>query len=236
MDEVQIIAKEYFRLWCDSGLGELKPEPLSRRFALVRNTQVPAVVEPIPAVRTVEDVRVWLGECTRCGLCKSRSQIVFGSGDSNAKLMFVGEAPGHEEENLGTPFSGKVGELLTKIIEAMGYTREQVYITNTVKCRPPEDRIPSPEEIQICSPFLTAQIETVKPHIVVALGLSAAAQLLGSDSSMSNLRGRFHVLPGPAGTLVMPTYHPAYLLRNPNAKRLVWDDMKFVKSKLESFK
>lgn len=148
--------------------------------------------------------------------------------------MFVGEGPGADEDREGLPFVGKAGQLLTKIIEAMGYHREACYIANVVKCRPPENRTPLPFEIDECSPFLKAQIEAVNPRFIVALGGCAAATLLKTTSGISSLRGRLHPLPWNPAIRVMPTYHPAYLLRNPDAKRLVWEDVKQVKSQLES--
>ncbi len=166
-------------------------------------------------------------------LCESRKQIVFGVGNQNAKLMFVGEGPGAEEDAAGEPFVGKAGELLNRIIEAMGHRREDIYIANTVKCRPPENRDPAPEELEQCLGFLRAQIETVGPQVIVALGITAAAALTGNHMAMSNLRGHFRPLLWNPAVTVMPTYHPAYLLRNANAKRLVWEDMKLVKAHLE---
>ena len=156
-------------------------------------------------------------------MAKTRKNIVFGAGDPNAKLMFVGEGPGFEEDKKGKPFVGAAGKLLTKIIESMNLTRESVYICNIIKCRPPGNRNPKPEEIESCLPFLKRQIETIKPTFICALGTFAAQTLIGTKRPISRLRGFFHDLDG---IKVLPTYHPAYLLRNANRKRDVWEDMK----------
>lgn len=142
--------------------------------------------------------------------------------------MFVGEGPGANEDKTGLPFVGRAGDLLTKIIEAMSLNRDQIYIANVVKCRPPGNRVPLPEEIEQCLPFLKAQIEVIKPEIIVALGLTASSTLSGQDCTMGELRGKFHPLLWDTKISVMATYHPAYLLRNPNAKKIVWEDMKLV--------
>jgi DNA polymerase len=180
-------------------------------------------------VLELREIREELGDCTRCKLHKGRTNLVFGVGDPHARLMFVGEGPGADEDLKGEPFVGKAGQLLTQIIKAMGYTREQVYIANVVKCRPPENRNPEPDEIEQCSPFLHAQIASVKPDVIVALGKFAAQTLLGVETPISRMRGQFHQL-GPVA--VMPTFHPSYLLRTPGAKREVWDDMKMVMARL----
>jgi DNA polymerase len=197
---------------------------------------------PIPApkppsrpaqIEDLSQVREWLGDCQRCPLSQGRKQIVFGRGNPNAKLMFIAEAPRAEEEIEEDPLVGKAGQLLAKIIEAMGMKPSDCYLTNIVKCRTPANRDPNPEEMAQCDPFLKAQIDAIGPQVIVALGIHAATALTGSSSAMSNLRGRFHKLVGNNAMMVMPTYHPAYLLRNPNAKRLVWEDMKLVIAKLE---
>jgi DNA polymerase len=172
---------------------------------------------------TLEEIRTDLGDCRRCRLCEKRKHIVFGAGDSHAKLMFVGEGPGYDEDQMGEPFVGAAGRLLTKIIEAIHYTREQVYICNIIKCRPPGNRNPMPDEIEVCFPFLKRQIASVKPDIICALGTFAAQTLLETKSPISKLRGSFYDY---MGSKVLPTYHPAYLLRNPEKKRDVWEDMK----------
>ncbi len=161
--------------------------------------------------------------CTRCELHQTRKTVVFGTGNENADLMFVGEAPGADEDRSGEAFVGRAGQLLTKIIEAMELTRDEVYIANVIKCRPPGNRNPSSFEIETCEPFLQKQIELIKPKVICALGGFAVQTLLRTDQRISMLRGRFHDY---HGTKIMPTYHPAYLLRNPHAKRDVWEDMK----------
>jgi uracil-DNA glycosylase len=167
--------------------------------------------------------------CTRCRLSGSRTRIVFGNGTSSADLMFVGEAPGREEDEQGLPFVGAAGQLLTKIIEAMGMQREDVYIVNTVACRPPENRNPQPDEVATCRPFLQEQIRLVAPRVIVALGTFATQAILGTDEPISRLRGRWQVA---HGARVMPTFHPAYLLRSPKGKKDVWADMQLVRDYL----
>ncbi|MFM8269956.1 MAG: uracil-DNA glycosylase family protein [Pseudomonadota bacterium] len=184
-------------------------------------------------LKTLEEVRSWLGDCKRCGLCKERNEIVFGSGNPKARLMFIGEGPGADEDKQGLPFVGRAGQLLSKIIEAMGLQRENVYIANIVKCRPPSNRVPEPHEIDQCLPFLKAQIDLVSPEIVVALGLTASRALTQTEHGMANLRGQFHTVAWKKEITLMPTYHPAYLLRNPSAKKIVWEDMKLVKERLK---
>lgn len=179
---------------------------------------------------TLDNVRQELGECTRCPLHSRRKNIVFGTGSPEADLMFVGEAPGADEDEEGLPFVGRAGQLLTKIIAAIGLTREQVYIANILKCRPPENRDPQPPEVASCEPFLFRQIEVIQPMIIVALGKYAAQTLLRSETAISKLRGQFFEY---RGSRLMPTFHPSYLLRNPSAKREVWEDMKLVRSTLE---
>lgn len=164
--------------------------------------------------------------CPRCKLSGGRTRIVFGQGNPNADLMFVGEAPGREEDEKGLPFVGAAGQLLTKIIEAMGMTRDEVYIVNTVLCRPPNNRNPEPDEIAACRPFLEEQLRLVSPRAIVTLGTFAAQSLLDSDEPISRLRGRWHVA---HGARIMPTFHPAFLLRSPKHKRDVWEDMQKVR-------
>lgn len=161
-------------------------------------------------------------DCQRCRLHQGRTQVVFGSGNPEAELVFVGEAPGHDEDVQGEPFVGAAGQLLTRIIEAMGLRREQVYILNVIKCRPPHNRNPQPDELAACWPILQEQLACLQPKVICALGTFAAQTLLQTEETISRLRGRFH----PLGTLqVMPTYHPAALLRHPQYKRPVWEDM-----------
>jgi len=168
------------------------------------------------------DIQRDLGDCQRCSLSRKRSKIVFGEGSSQAHLVFVGEGPGFEEDRQGRPFVGAAGNLLNRIIEAMHLTREDVYICNIVKCRPPGNRNPQADEIAMCAPFLNRQLRAIKPAYICALGKVAAQTLLKSEVPISRLRGQFHDY---QGTPVMPTYHPAYLLRNPDRKRDVWHDM-----------
>jgi len=160
--------------------------------------------------------------CRLCGLHQGRTHIVVGEGNAHAKLVFVGEGPGYEEDQTGRPFVGKAGQLLTKIIQAMHLTRKDVYICNIVKCRPPGNRNPLPDEIQACLPYLRRQIHLINPDFICALGTVAAQTLLETDNPISRLRGGFH---GYKGIQVMPTYHPSYLLRNPEKKRDVWEDI-----------
>jgi uracil-DNA glycosylase family 4 len=178
------------------------------------------------------DLRDEIGDCTRCVLHSlGRRQIVFGVGNPDADLMFVGEAPGGDEDIQGEPFVGRAGQLLTRIIEAMGLKRDDVYIANVIKCRPPGNRNPEPAEVATCQPFLFRQIDIVRPKVVVALGTFAAHALLGSDAPISRLRGHVHEFRG--GSKLVPTFHPAFLLRSPERKRDVWEDMKKVRALLQ---
>lgn len=183
-----------------------------------------------PSRLTLEEVREELGDCRRCKLHSGRTQIVFGSGDRNAKLVFVGEGPGRDEDLQGEPFVGLAGQLLTKIIQAIQLTRQEVYIANIVKCRPPGNRNPEADEISACEPFLIKQLEVIRPRLICALGTFAAQTLLKTQEKISSLRGRFHSY---QGIPLMPTFHPAYLLRNPQYKREVWEDMKKIKSEYD---
>ncbi len=199
----------------------LKRKGLPRRED-VGPAEPTAVPAPERAAPTLAGVREELGECTRCPLHRTRKTIVFGEGSAKARLVFVGEAPGEEEDNQGRPFVGRAGQLLTKIIVAMGLKREDVYICNILKCRPPGNRNPKEDEIAACEPFLVRQLEAIKPEIICALGTFSAKTLLRADIPISAMRGRFHDY---HGRRLMPTYHPAYLLRNPDAKKLVWEDV-----------
>jgi uracil-DNA glycosylase len=172
-------------------------------------------------------IREDIGDCTRCKLhTLGRKQIVFGVGNPNADLMFVGEAPGADEDIEGEPFVGRAGQLLTKIIEAIDMRREDVYIANVIKCRPPGNRNPEPDEVEQCEQFMFRQVDTIKPKVIVALGKFAAQALLRTNDPITRLRGREYQY---RGAVLMPTYHPAYLLRTPSAKRDVWEDMKRVR-------
>ncbi len=168
--------------------------------------------------------------CTKCKeLSRCRHSVVFGVGNPRAELMFIGEAPGADEDEQGEPFVGRAGQLLTKIIQAMGYQREDVYISNIIKCRPPENRTPFPDEVTNCLPYVLAQIELIKPKVIVALGATALRSLLDIQLGITKMRGHWYTF---RDIPIMPTFHPAYLLRNPPAKREVWDDMKSVLEKL----
>lgn len=193
----------------------------------------PTVSDTVTATETLDDIKADIGPaCTRCKLCTlGRSQIVFGVGNTKAPLMFVGEAPGEEEDKRGEPFVGRAGQLLTKIIEAIGLTREQVYIANVIKCRPPGNRNPEPDEVAACEPFLFRQIDVIQPKVIVPLGKFAAQCLLKTMDPITKLRGRQFDY---RGTVLIPTFHPAYLLRNPSAKREVWEDMKKVREILQA--
>jgi DNA polymerase len=187
---------------------------------------------PVPLRRlTLPTIREELGECTRCKLSSGRKNIVFGVGDPNAALVFIGEAPGSSEDQQGEPFVGDAGQLLTKMIVAMGWARKDVYIANILKCRPPGNRNPEADEIEACEPFLIQQLEAIRPRMIVALGKFAAQFLTGKTTApIGALRGTFHQYKGIS---VMPTYHPAYLLRSPSQKRVVWEDLQLVMRELE---
>lgn len=184
-------------------------------------TAAPASAEPA-GPETLAAIRSELGECTRCRLSQGRNHIVFGAGNPNARLVFVGEGPGYEEDRQGQPFVGAAGRLLTRIIQAMGLTRDEVYICNIIKCRPPQNRNPRPDEIENCAPFLRRQLQSIAPEFICALGNVAVRTLLETDRPISRLRGRFYPY---LGARLIPTYHPAYLLRNPEKKRQTWDDI-----------
>jgi uracil-DNA glycosylase family 4 len=204
-----------------------KPFP-SAPLAALRAPEAPARQKaPVSPAgrRTLDEIRRELGDCRRCQLCAGRKQIVFGSGNPRARLVFVGEGPGAEEDAQGLPFVGAAGQLLTKMILAMGLGRDDVYICNVVKCRPPGNRNPEPEEIAACEPFLRAQLESIGPEVVVALGKFAAQTLLRDATPITRLRGQWRTY---QGMKLMPTFHPAYLLRNPAEKKPCWEDLKAV--------
>jgi DNA polymerase len=188
--------------------------------------------EPVRQADALSSLKAEIGpSCTRCKLhTLGRRQVVFGVGNPNAELMFVGEGPGAEEDIQGEPFVGRAGQLLTKIIEAIGMSRADVYIANVIKCRPPQNRNPEPDEVEKCEPFLFRQIETIKPKVIVALGKFAAQSLLKTTEPITRLRGREYKY---RDAILMPTYHPAFLLRNPSSKRDVWEDMKRVRAILQ---
>jgi uracil-DNA glycosylase len=196
----------------------------------------PAACNAVPLFKNAAEalvaIREDIGDCTRCKLhTLGRTQVVFGVGNPEADLMFVGEAPGADEDEQGIPFIGRAGQLLTKIIEAIDLKRDDVYIANIIKCRPPQNRNPEPDEVASCEPFLFRQIDVVKPRVIVALGKYAAQTLLRSEAPISRLRGQVFDY---RGAKLIPTFHPAYLLRNPSSKREVWEDMKLVRKLLNS--
>lgn len=187
-----------------------------------------AAAHPDPAAR-LKVIREELGDCRRCGLCRGRTHIVFGQGNPGTEILFLGEGPGEDEDLSGLAFVGRAGQLLTKMISAMGYTREEVYICNIVKCRPPGNRRPEPAEIEACRPFVEQQIRAIRPKAIVALGATAAQSLLRVDTSITRLRNRWHEW---EGIPVMPTFHPSYLLRAPQQKAGAWEDLKAVLTRL----
>lgn len=223
------------------------PEPLVRPVRMpppVVNPNQTHVASVLPLIKsaslfaanervegdTLERIREDIGEnCRRCKLCEQRNKIVFGTGHPKAELVFVGEGPGHDEDIQGLPFVGRAGKLLTQMIEAMGLRRDDVYIANVVKCRPPQNRAPEPDEIETCSPFLYRQLAVIRPKAVVCLGAIAFQSLTGTKPSMSRIRGQWLEF---RGIPLLATYHPAYLLRNPNAKGDVWEDLKKVMAHL----
>src|SRR6185436_9006564 len=186
-------------------------------------------LEEKPPVQDLESIRSEIGDCQRCKLAPKRTNIVFGSGNPDAELVFVGEAPGYDEDQQGLPFVGRAGQLLTKIIESINLKREDVYICNVLKCRPPENRNPEPDEVATCNPFLKKQLATIRPKIVCCLGTFAAQTVIQTASSISRLRGQFFDIDGMR---VIATFHPAYLLRSPDKKREVWEDMKQIRAEL----
>lgn len=177
---------------------------------------------------SLELVQADLENCRRCKLCNHRNHIVFGEGNPQARLMFVGQGPEEDEDQQGRPFVGKAGQLLDKMIQAMGLRREDVYITTVIKCRPPENRSPEPDEIAQCTPFILRQIACIQPEVIVALGKFASQILLQTEMGITQLRGQFRAYPGDGKTQVMPTFHPSYLLKNAEAKREVWSDLQQV--------
>jgi DNA polymerase len=186
----------------------------------------PAVTDPAAALRLIREE---IGDCTRCDLHKGRNKLVFGDGSPSARLLFVGEGPGADEDAQGLPFVGKAGQLLNNMIVAMGLKREEVYIANVVKCRPPQNRTPEPDEANTCSPFLFQQIDAIRPEVIVALGATAATYLLGQRQPLAGLRGRVHTW---RGSKLIVTYHPAFLLRDPRQKKEAWADLQIAMREL----
>jgi len=181
--------------------------------------------------QTFEELRREVAGCTQCALAKTRKNVVFGDGNLSARIVFVGEAPGADEDEQGLPFVGRAGQLLTNIIKAMGLERKDVYICNILKCRPPGNRNPQPDEIRLCEPYLKRQLQLIAPQIICALGSFAAKTLLKTETPITALSGRFQTY---AGIKLMPTYHPAYLLRNPSAKKQVWEDVQLIMKEIET--
>ena len=217
----------------------MNPDDLTKQVKQFLQTERSFGLTEIPEVakessvdlkrKLLEDLKKEFKDCMMCALSATRTQVVFGSGNPDAKLMFIGEAPGFDEDRQGEPFVGAAGQLLTKIILAMKLKREDVYIANCLKCRPPNNRNPLPTEIVTCQPILMQQIEIIKPQIICALGKFAAQTLLRTEESISRLRGRFFDW---NGMKLMPTFHPAYLLRNPGDKKLVWEDVQKIMREL----
>ena len=203
------------------------PETVADEAPALSDDAAPA--KPRTGAAGLKLVRDDMGDCKRCKLAPSRKNLVFGVGNPDAELVFVGEAPGADEDAQGEPFVGKAGQLLTKMIEAMGYRREDVYICNVLKCRPPGNRNPEPDEVASCEPFLKRQLAAIRPRMIVALGKFAAQCLLRDDTPITRLRGGFRSY---EGIPLMPTLHPAYLLRDPSKKKLAWEDLKAVNAAL----
>jgi DNA polymerase len=218
--------------WLSRG-GVLAVPPAPPRTPSRKPSLSPSPSPPPPSTggaARLQLVREEMGDCQRCKLAKGRQHLVFGTGNPDASLVFVGEAPGAEEDRTGEPFVGAAGQLLTKMIEAMGLSREHVYICNIIKSRPPGNRNPEPDEIAACEPFLKKQLAAIRPRMIVCLGKFAAQTLLRSDAPISKLRGQWKAY---EGIPLMPTFHPAFLLRNPAAKREVWADLQLVMGELD---
>jgi uracil-DNA glycosylase len=210
--------------------GSAQPAPAPRPTPAIKPSG-PSLFEEVDRVKDDSLAKILedIGDCTRCKLHKGRNKLVFGDGSATAKLVFVGEGPGADEDKQGIPFVGRAGKLLTQMIEAMGLQRKDVYICNVVKCRPPENRTPEPDEVQTCSPYLLRQIDVINPKVIVCLGAVAAKALLETNRGVSQYRGEWQEW---RGRKLMATYHPAYLLRNPAAKSEVWKDLQKVMAEL----
>ena len=203
--------------------------PIPARRSFPEPPQIAAAVPAADRAAALQMIREDIGDCTRCPLHKGRNKLVFGDGSPAARLMFVGEGPGADEDAQGLPFVGRAGQLLNNMIAAMGLKREEVYIANVVKCRPPGNRAPEPEEANTCSPFLFRQIDVIRPEVLVALGATAVTYLLGARQPLAGLRGRVHSV---RGTKLIVTYHPAYLLRDPRQKKEAWADLQIAMREL----
>jgi uracil-DNA glycosylase family 4 len=204
-------------------------EPIPSRKPIPAPPAITTQIKPADKAAALRLIQDDIGECTRCALHQGRHTIVFADGSPNARLMFVGEGPGADEDAQGLPFVGRAGQLLNNMITAMGLKREEVYIANVVKCRPPGNRTPEPEEANTCSPFLFRQIDVVQPEVIVALGATAATYLLGQRQPLAGLRGRVHSF---RGTKLIVTYHPAFLLRDPRQKKEAWADLQIAMREL----
>ena len=213
----------------DSNIHSQEDQPIPPRKTIPLAPEIAAAVPAADRAAALQSIRDEIGECTRCPLHKGRNMLVFGDGSPTARLMFVGEGPGADEDAQGLPFVGKAGQLLNNMITAMGLRREDVYIANVVKCRPPGNRVPEQEEGATCSPFLFRQIDVVCPQVLVALGATAATWLLGARQPLAGLRGRIHSV---RGTQLIVTYHPAYLLRDPRQKKEAWADLQIAMKEL----
>ena len=214
---------DFYRRAVEAGADHTREAEMDETYAIQQLSEPLSVLQNNPAA--LDAIRADIGDCTRCRLHKGRTNLVFGVGNPNAELMFVGEGPGADEDAQGEPFVGRAGQLLNNMISAMGLKREDVYIANVVKCRPPGNRTPEKDECDVCSPFLLRQIEAIKPKVIVALGAVAAKNLLAVNDSMANLRGRWYDF---RGARLAVTYHPAYLLRDPRQKKEAWKDLQMV--------
>jgi uracil-DNA glycosylase family 4 len=233
-DEILLGLRGHLTWLADAGIVEIPAPPPAPGPAVPNRIPAAAPVRRSEAVAqlaadgprlTLSQIREELGECTRCKLHTGRTKLVFGVGNPRAEIVFVGEGPGADEDLKGEPFVGKAGQLLDRMIHAMGFTRAEVYICNVVKCRPPGNRTPEPDEIETCSPFLAKQIESIRPRVLVSLGKVASQALLHDATPITRLRGRWREA---FGVPLMPTFHPAYLLRSPGEKAKAWEDLKEV--------
>lgn len=222
-------------LWVPRAAPAEAPETATRD-SITRDTVAPSTTDAGSVDATDSDA-IWSGlqaqvaGCTRCGLCQTRTQTVFGVGERQSQLLVIGEAPGQDEDAQGEPFVGRAGQLLNSMLRAMGYPRETVYIANVIKCRPPGNRDPTPAEVASCLPYLNRQIELIAPKMILVVGRIAAQNLLATEVPVGRLRGQVHRY-GARGTPLIVTYHPAYLLRSPGEKRKVWADLKFARAQL----
>ena len=227
-----LMAREKQILRCaqnDSKVAGVFSDEPSMNQGLTRDAVDRRGLTPSDKSRRLEELRQKIGECKRCKLWNGRTHIVFGTGNPDTRLLFVGEGPGEEEDRQGKPFVGRAGELLTKMIGAMGLVRDDVYIANVIKCRPPQNRNPEEDEITACRPFLEEQIEIIRPEVICALGTFAAHTLLKTEVKISGLRGKIHV---KDNYKIVPTFHPAYLLRNAGQKHLAWEDLQIIMKEL----